>query len=453
MSPTKAGEWVETGTSLASIDPDQYRMNIPTDRYTSTEYAEREREQIWAKVWRVAGRVSELPNAGDWKEYAVLDQSYVIVRGKDNQIRGFVNACRHRGNRLCAGTGNAKRGLLCQYHLWSYDLDGRLKGVLREKENVLTPVDKQGLSLLPVSVDTFGGFIFLNPDPNAEPLNDYLGGEVAELLEPYRLGEMITVLDVKESLDCNWKVVMDAFEEGYHISGIHPQLLRVIMIDPAKSRYKFFDKHSVSMAPFEVANAEKYGPREQVEGILELPETFPSVQMVLPRFQELVADYQNGEDIAFPEGVTARTLLQQATRETLTGMGLDVSGLTDAQMSDNHGWVLFPNFFMTIRAGEATIIMAEPHDSGDPNKCFWHIMSFMWLPEDLHSGFKAEPIEVDEPGSYKYFLALQQDYEQMPRQQRGLRNDRLEFMSLVKEEIVIAHYHSVVDRYMAATGQ
>jgi phenylpropionate dioxygenase-like ring-hydroxylating dioxygenase large terminal subunit len=450
MTSTRAGDWVDGGTSLADIDFAQYRMNIPTDRYTSADYAEQERERIWNRVWRVVGRVSELPEVGDWKEYVSHDQSYVVVRGKDGQIRGFVNACRHRGNRLCSGTGNAKRGLLCQYHLWSYDLDGRVKGVLREKENVLSPIDKQGLSLLPVSVDTFGGFVFLNPDPNAEPLADYLGPEVFRLLEPYTLDEMITVLDVREALDCNWKVVMDAFEEGYHISGIHPQLLRVIMIDPAKSRYNFFDRHSVSMAPFEVANAEKYGPREQVEGIMELPETFPSVQMVLPRFQELVAEYQSGEDISFPEGVTARTLLQQATRETLTGMGLDVSGLTDAQMSDNHGWVLFPNFFMTIRAGEATIIMAEPHTSGDPNKCFWHIMSFMWLPEEHRGAFKAEPVVVDEPGSYKYFLALQQDYEQMPRQQIGLRNDRLEFMSLVKEEIVIAHYHSVIDRYMAS---
>ncbi|WP_024801698.1 SRPBCC family protein [Nocardia sp. BMG51109] len=453
MPSTKPGEWVDAGTRLADIDFDQFRMNIPTDRYTSRAYAEREGEQIWMRVWRVAGRVSELPEAGDWKEYRIRDQSFLVVRGKDGVIRGFVNACRHRGNRLCQGSGNAKRGLLCQYHLWSYDLEGRLRGVLREQENVLSALDKQGLSLLPVSVDTFAGFIFLNPDPHAAPLAEYLGGEVAELLEPYHLDEMVTVLDVREALDCNWKVVMDAFEEGYHISGIHPQLLRVIMIDPAKSRYKFFDRHSVSMAPFEVANADKYGPQEQVEGILELPETFPSVQAVLPRFQELVDEYRDGDaELSFPEGVTARTLLQRATRETLTGMGLDVSCLTDAQMSDNHGWMLFPNFFMTIRAGEATVIMAEPHSDGDPNRCYWHIMSFMWLPDEYKDAFKAEHIEVEEPGSYKYFLALQQDYEQMPRQQIGLRNDRLEFMSLVKEEVVIAHYHSVVDRYLAGAS-
>jgi phenylpropionate dioxygenase-like ring-hydroxylating dioxygenase large terminal subunit len=449
MQSTRPGEWVDAATGLGDIEAGRFRMNIPTDRYISAEFAEREREQIWLRVWQVAGRVSELPNTGDWKEYRILDQSYVIVRGKDGVIRGFVNACRHRGNVLCEGRGTMKR-FLCPYHLWSYDLDGRLRGVLRERENIVSDVDKEGLSLLPVPVECFAGFLFLNPDPQAAPLRDYLGQEVADLLAPYHLDEMVTVMDVREALNCNWKVVMDAFEEGYHISGIHPQLLRVIMIDPAKSRYQFFDKHSVSMAPFEVAHADTYGPEEQVEGIMELPETFPSVQAALPRFQELVADYRNGNgELAFPEGVTARTLLQQATRETLSAMGCDLDGLTDAQMSDNHGWMLFPNFFMTVRAGEATIIMAEPHPDGDPNKCCWHIVSVMWLPEEHRSAFKAEPVEVTEPGSFKYFLALQQDYEQMPRQQTGLRNRRLEFMSLVKEEVVIAHYHSVIDRYLA----
>ena len=92
---------------------------------------------------------------------------------------------------------------------------------------------------------------------------------------------------------------------------------------------------------------------------MALPETFPSTVAVLPRFQELVDAYRDEDGaLRFPDGVTARALLQQATRETLTGMGLDVSGLTDAQMSDNHGWVLFPNFFMTMRAGECHVIMA-----------------------------------------------------------------------------------------------
>ncbi|TDC71820.1 aromatic ring-hydroxylating dioxygenase subunit alpha [Actinomadura sp. GC306] len=448
----RPGEWVDTALSLADIGADKFGSKVPTDRYTCREFQERERELIWMRSWQIVGRVGELPKSGDWKTYRLFDQSYIIVRGKDGVLRGFVNACRHRGNLICQGEKGNTRRFLCQYHLWSYDLDGKLRGVLREK--VQGPIDKDDNSLLQVAVDTFAGFIFLNPDPDAEPLSDYLGEEVVELLAPYRLDEMTTVMDVREALDCNWKVVMDAFQEGYHVSGVHPQLLNQIDIDPTKSRYLFFDEHSVACAPFDVANAENFGPEQHVEGIRGLQETFPSLPMVLPRFDELVAAHrdENGK-LEFPEGVTARTILQQATRDTFSGLGMDVSALTDAQMSDNHGWTLFPNFFMTIRAGECHVIMAMPHPSGDPNKCVWHVSSYMWLPEELADQFRAELVDVTEPGSHEYFLALQQDYEQMQRQQAGLRNKRLDHLSLVKEEIVVAHFHSVVDRHLAATAR
>ena len=449
MSVARPGDWVEDEKyGLAHIDFSAYPMQIPTDRYTSRDAVEREREALWLRVWQVAGRVDEVPEIGDWKEYRILDQSYVIVRGRDGELRGFVNACRHRGNPLCTGKGNAKRGFVCQYHLWSYDLDGGLRNILRQA--LAGPLDKAGHSLLPVSVDTFAGFLFLNPDPDAVPLAEFLGEEVLQMMAPYRVAEMTTVMNVRERIECNWKVVMDAFNEGYHINGIHPELLRVIDIDPTKSRHRFPRDHSVACAPFEVANSAHVGPELQVEGIRTLPATFPTVTGVLPRFEEIVDGYRDHEGIpVFPEGVTGRTLLQQATRDTLTGMGLDVSGLTDAQMSDNHGWVLFPNFFMTVRAGECHVVMAVPDPGGDPNACIWHVSSYMWLPPEHRDAFRAELIEVAEPGSYEYFLALQQDYEQMPRQQRGLRSNRLTHMALVREEIVIAHWHSVLDRYLA----
>ncbi len=430
---------------FSELDFERLPMRISTDRYTSREIQERERELIWMRVWQVAGRADELPNAGDWKEYRIFDQSYLLVRGSDGKVRGFVNACRHRGNALCQGKGHTAR-FTCPYHLWSYGLDGRLLAVARP--DLVGPIDKSQHGLLQVPVECFAGFIFLNPDPKAAPLADFLGNDVIEGLAPYRLEEMTPVgLNVRQSLDCNWKVVMDAFSEGYHILGIHPQLLRVIVIDSNKNRFGFFGDHSVAVAPFEVANVEGFGPEKQIEGIRDLPETFPTVAEVLPRFEALVQAHRGADGtLQLPERVTARILLQQATRDTLSRKGLDVSGLTDDQMSDNQGWVLFPNFFMTIRAGEATVIMSVPHPDADPNRCIRHVTSYMWLPPDLRAQYRAELIE--EPKDYKYFLALQQDYEQMPRQQRGLRNRALEHMSLAREEVCIARFHSVVDRYL-----
>jgi nitrite reductase/ring-hydroxylating ferredoxin subunit len=447
MQTMRPGEWVDTGKGLSDFTFTEYEMQISTDRYTSREYADRERDAIWMRVWQVVGREDELPEVGDWKTHQLYDQSYIIVRGEDGVIRGFVNACRHRGNLICKDAcGNAKK-LLCNYHLWSFELDGRLRKVYRPE--LVGPIDVDAHGLLPVKVECFAGFIFFNPDPDAAPLSEFLG-EAKALLEPYRMHEMTTVLNVREAIDCNWKVVVDAFTEGYHISGIHPELLRIIDIDPTKNRFNYFGDHAVACAPFEVANKPGFGPEQQIEGIRELPGTFPGVAEILPRFEELVDIHRDAAGaLALPDGVTPRTILQQATREVLTAKGVDVSGLTDAQMTDNHGWLLFPNFFMTVRAGEATVIIATPHPDGDPNKCIWHITSYFWLQPEYREAFQAALIDVKEPGEFVYFLALKQDYDQMPRQQAGLRNTRLEFMSLAREEIGIARFHSVVDRYMA----
>lgn len=446
----KPGEWVDTGPGLSDLNLGEFNLKITTDRYISHEYVQRERESVWTKVWQVAGRADELPNSGDRKVYQIFDQSYIVIRGRDGEIRGFVNACRHRANILCHGNGSGAR-IMCPYHLWSYDLKGKLAGVSRS--DLEEEINKDEHSLIQVPVECFAGFIFINPDPDAAPLSDFLGEEVGRLINPYHLDDMTTVLNVRESLECNWKVVIDAFSEGYHIAGIHPELLRVISIDPSTSRYRFFEDHSVSVAPFEVANVAGFGPEQELEGIRELPGTFPGVAAYLPRLEQLVDAYRSPDGtLEYPAGVTGRSLLQQATRETLTGAGLDVSDLTDAQMSDNHGWILFPNFFMTIRAGEATVIVATPHPDGDPNRCIWHITSYMWLPDEYRDALKVELTEVEEAGSFDYFLALQQDYEQMPRQQRGLRNSTLEYMSLIKEEVPIAKFHSVLDRYLARTS-
>lgn len=448
MSSQVPGEWIHSTQLITEIPDTGLNFQISTDRYRCPAYQEREKQQVWMKTWQVVGRVDELAKVGDWKEYRLFDQSFVVVRGSDERLRGFVNACRHRGNKLCFGKGNSAR-LTCPYHLWSFGLDGRLVGVARP--DLVGNINKSELGLIEVAVDTFAGFIFLNPDRDAKSLQESLGPEVIDGLAPYKLDEMTPVgMDVRERLECNWKVVMDAFSEGYHIIGVHPELLSVIDPQPGNSRHGFYGDHGMAVTPFEVKNVNECSLEEQVEGIRALPGTFPSVAEVLPRFEELVdAHRDDSGELQFPDGVTVRGLLQVATRDVLTAKGLDVSGLTDDQMSDNQGWFLFPNFFMTIRAGEANVIMAYPDPDGDPTRCVWHVTAYMWLSPELREQYRAEPVEVTEPGTYPYFLALQQDYDQMQRQQQGLNNHMLEKIQLVREELSVARFHTVLDRYMA----
>ena len=451
MTTARPGEVIDKGPLIAEIDFAPFEMKVSTERYHAPAYHQREREQLWMRAWQVAGRADDLPEPGDWMEYRLFDQSYVLVRGRDGVVRGFVNACRHRGNALCEGKGRSAR-FTCPYHNWSYGLDGKLLAVAKpDFDGSLEDFvgAKEDLGLIEVPTECFGGFIFLNPDLNAAPLADFLG-EVADLLAPYRLEEMVPVgLNVREAIDCNWKVVMDAFQEGYHIQGVHPEL--VAAMDESKERYGFFGDHSVATGPFGAANLEDFGPEQQAESIRGLPATFPGVVEVLPKFEELLNGYRGTDGtLAFPEGVTGRLLLQQATRETLTAKGLDVSGLTDIQMSDNHFHLVFPNLFMTIRAGEATVIISTPHPDGDPGRCHWLVQNLMWLPPEERTA-KREPLrEIAEGDHFTYFLALEQDWEMMQRQQRGLRNNGLDHMVLTRQEVRLAYYHSVLDSWVGA---
>ena len=443
----KPGDAVDTAPFISEIDFSAFRMRVSTDRYSCPEYNERERENLWMRAWQVAGRIDDIPEAGDWMEYRLFDQSYVLARGKDGAIRGFVNACRHRGNAFCEGRGNSPR-FTCPYHNWSYGLDGKLLAVAMPDFGGTTEEfvgTKEDLGLIEIPVECFAGFIFLNPDSNAEPLAEFLG-EAMELLAPYRVEEMVPHgFNVREAVDCNWKVVIDAFQEGYHIQGVHPELIAAM--DETKERYRFYGDHNVATAPFGAAHGA--GVEVEIEGIRGLPATFPAVADAMPRFEELLGEYRGaGTSHAFPAEITPRLLLQQALRETWIGKGLDVSALTDNQLTDNHFWILFPNFFMTIHAGEATVIIPTPHHSGDPGRCFWHVIMLQWFPPDERAANRTGITEVAEDDHYPYFLALEQDYEQMEHQQRGLRNRRLTEMALTRQEVRLAHYHAAIDSWV-----
>jgi phenylpropionate dioxygenase-like ring-hydroxylating dioxygenase large terminal subunit len=450
MQTAKPGERVDKAPYLSELGFDARRMRVPTDRYASRAYHERERDLLWMRVWQIAGRAEEIPEPGDWKVYSILRQSFVVVRSKDGEIRGFVNACRHRGNALCSGKGRSSR-FVCSYHKWSYGLDGELLGVPRpDFDGALEDFvgAKDDLALRQVPVECFAGFIFLNPDPKAAPLAEFLG-EAADLLAPYHLEEMVPVgLNVREGLNCNWKVVIDAFQEGYHIHGVHPEL--IASVDLPKERCSFFGDHGAATVPFGMRNAADLGLEHEIEMIRSLPPpNFPGLAEVLPRFEELVAAHWRPDGgLDLPAGASGRTLLQQATRETLAAKGLDVSGLTDNQMSDYQFWLLFPNVFIQVRAGEATVISAEPHPDGDPERCVWRVVVYLWLAPEQRAAQRAEPIEVPEGEHFPYFLALEQDWEQMQRQQEGLRNSGLEYMTLTRQEVRVAHFHASLDSWL-----
>lgn len=445
------GAVIDEAPLSSTIDFAPLCTRVPTESYHSRDHQERERSALWQRLWQIAGRAEEIPDAGDWMEYRLFDQSYLLVRGRDGLVRGFVNSCRHRGNALCSGKGRSAR-LTCPYHNWSYGLDGELLAVAKPDFDGSVEAfvgAKHELGLVRVAVECFAGFIFLNPDADAAPLRHFLG-DVADLLAPYRLEEMVPVgLNVRETIECNWKVVMDAFQEGYHVQGVHPQLADMTKL--SRERCLFFGDHAVTIVPFGSPELAELGPEQEIDAYLSLPlENFPGFAEALPRLAALAAEYR-GEDgvLQLPAGVTPVGLFQRAVRDVLTAKGMDASRLTDNQMSNYQYWLLFPNVFMQVRAGDATVIIAEPHSSKDPNRCFWRVIALQWLPPEERAVRRTDLVEIGPDGHVPYFLALEQDFEQMERQQRGLRNRALEYQVLTRQEPKVAHLHASLSRWMA----
>jgi len=454
MTAHLPGAWMESAPLLPEVDFSHWRTRIPTDRYNSAAYQQREREHLWMKVWQIAGRADELPEPGDWKVHAIYDQTYVLVRGKDGVIRGFVNACRHRGNRLCAGTGHSAR-LTCRYHNWSFGLDGQLLALARPDFDA--PIDefaapKEELGLLPISAECFAGFIFINPDPHAAPLADFLG-PARDVLAAYRMEEWVCVdINVRETIACNWKVVIDAFGEGYHVQGVHPEL--VGLSDMKRERFHRMGQHCASTVPFGPSFAGEDATDREVEAILAVPaEQFPLYADVLPRFAELAQSYRGADGRhRFPEGNTPRGVFRAMVRETLSAKGYDVSGLTDTQLTDYQYWVFFPNVFIQVCAGDATIIVVDPHPGGDHNRCVWHVMFLHWLPPQQRADKATPPRTMPEGEHFPYHWVLEQDCVQMPIAQEGLRNTALTEMVLTRNEPRLAHFHQVLDSWVEPQG-
>lgn len=160
-----------------------------------------------------------------WGNYVVFencDQSIVVLRKPDGRIAAYHNVCQHRGRKLIEGTGTLAR-FQCKFHGWQWDLDGKNIKILDPQDWGDRPsIKAENLALPAVQVDTWAGFVFVNLDPNAEPLAKYLD-PVPEYLDPFEIGKMRYRWYYSIKVPCNWKNGMEAFNEGYHVFTTHPQ--------------------------------------------------------------------------------------------------------------------------------------------------------------------------------------------------------------------------------------
>lgn len=208
----------ETDTALATT--------LPARWYTAPEFLTEERRKIFHRSWQYVGSVSWLQKAGDHFSVEVQGEPLVITRDKDGRLRALSNVCRHRAGPLVDGHG-CSAALQCKYHGWTYDLDGRLRGA-PEFEGV-RHWDKSTVRQPEFRLETWGPLIFVCLDTETAPLAETLGAIPAETaalgIDPnaYRF-----VFRRDYLIQCNWKVYIDNYQEGYHLPIAHPQLFKEV---------------------------------------------------------------------------------------------------------------------------------------------------------------------------------------------------------------------------------
>ncbi|MBC8078310.1 MAG: aromatic ring-hydroxylating dioxygenase subunit alpha [Chloroflexales bacterium] len=214
------------------LSQSQLVSTLPGSYYYAPEIYARELERIFGQMWVCVERAEQLKQAGDYITVDVGAENLIIVRGRDQQLRAFYNACRHRGARVCVDAcGNAK-ALTCKYHAWTYGLDGRLQGAPNIASFGTFPREEFGL--LPVALEVWEGLIWVNladsPPPLAAQLHPPLLDRFGDLEQfaRYGIGGLTLGKRIAYDVQSNWKLVVENFMECYHCAPMHPELCELL---------------------------------------------------------------------------------------------------------------------------------------------------------------------------------------------------------------------------------
>ena len=196
-------------------------FSLPQPFYNDARLFAIDMQEVFEKEWLFAGMTCEIPTKGNFMTLDIGDNPIVIVRGSEGTIHAFHNVCRHRGSRLCVKDKGKVAKLVCPYHQWTYELDGRLLFAGSEMGSDFN-LDQFGLK--PVNVRTAGGFIFINLSDATPEIDEFLA-TLEHYLEPYQMDNVKVATESSIVEQANWKLVIENNRECYHCNGAHPELL------------------------------------------------------------------------------------------------------------------------------------------------------------------------------------------------------------------------------------
>jgi choline monooxygenase len=202
---------------------------LPFSWYSDPDVLRQETDAIFRRAWQYVGHTGDVAEPGTFFTTVAGTIPVVVTRASDGELRAFLNVCRHRAFSVAEGAGK-RETLQCRYHAWTYALDGSLRAAPRSERE--EDFDADDLSLVALAIDTWGPFVFVNPDANAAPLRDALGPVPAQVAELLDVDALEFRLRTEFELETNWKIACENFLECYHCAVAHPGFSSVVDVSP-----------------------------------------------------------------------------------------------------------------------------------------------------------------------------------------------------------------------------
>ena len=397
--------------------------DIAKERYTSRAWHEREVARLWSRVWQFACREEQIPTVGSFVVYDIAHLSFIVMRSTDGEIKAFANACLHRGRQLKDASGRCTE-IRCPFHGFAWALDGTLSDIPARWD--FDHVDDTGFALPEAKVGTWGGFVFINPDPDAAPLEEFLG-DLPEHFARWNLADRYIQGHVCKTIRANWKIAQEAFCESYHVAGTHPQALPYL--GDVNSQIDLWENF-----------ARVITPGGTVSPLLGWE---PTEEQILRYMLDIRIDEESFVSLA--PGQTARSASAQAARERWRPVvGDRVDDWSDAEFIDNIDYTLFPNFHPW---GAYNRIVYRFRPNGDDHRsALMDVFLLSPFSGERPAPAKTTHLDADDSWTMAPELGMlakvfDQDGFNMPMVQKGLEQTR-------KPGVTLANYQESKVRWL-----
>ncbi len=411
--------------------------DISFENYTSPDFAQAEYEKLWSKVWQWACHVDHIPQPGDYFVYDIGDLSALIVRTENREIKAYFNSCMHRGTQLKQpGTCGFSKELRCPFHGWTWSLEGQLVDLPQAWDFPHVTADSHQLPEMPV--DIWEGFVFINFDQEAEPLNEYLG-VLPRHWEDWGLSQRYIETHIRKHLPCNWKAAAEAFIEAYHVRETHATGQ---LGDEVTTQYDVFGENVSRFIHTRGLNTHlRSNQRKEYELI------------------ERISGRTLGEgDLTLPPGVRARDHYANHVQETMgERYGHDFSHLSESITLDSIEYYLFPNAFFFPGLSLPMVYRFRP-DPTSPDFSYFDLLFMRPRPPEGEAPPPPEVIELGIDESYSTAEGVgplgrvyDQDTANLAAQTRGFKSSFKNGQTLGNyQEIRVRHLQQRVKTYLEA---